>query len=73
VGARATIGLQQSEAISSALTHVVKPRAGSTSHIVRLCHTLSSEQSFGHGKRNGTARSCGKTAIPSIFRVRGSI
>jgi hypothetical protein len=72
VGARATKSLRRSEAIPSTLAHVVKPRAGSTSHIVRLCHTLSSDWSSGGGKRSGMVRSCGKIAIPGIFHVEGS-
>jgi hypothetical protein len=59
------------ETIPSTLADVVESGAGLASHIVCLCHTFSSEWSFGHGKRSGTVRSCCSTTIPGIFCIGG--
>jgi hypothetical protein len=42
-GARAAKSLRRSEVIPSAFAHVVKSRAGSTSHTICLYHTFCSE------------------------------
>jgi hypothetical protein len=48
MGAQATEGLRRSEVVPLAPANTIKSRTGPVPHIVRLCHTLSSQRSSGH-------------------------